>query len=148
MSTDEFWENNAYRAAGAGLGLAVVATRGAIVGALAKIFRKNERTFTRYMGKGEAETARKTREIPNVGPDGQPRPTHGTPDKPTNSASEAQQKYELPEAPTHRATVPQARVSDIGPAPDGRATTSGGGSQNATSKPIPVKPCEIVELCK
>jgi RHS repeat-associated protein len=148
ITEEQFRENYQARAAGAGLGVAVIATRGAILAGLAKIFKRNEKTFTRYMGKAEAEAAKRNREIPNVGRDGQPRSTHGTTDKPTNSASEAQQKYELPETPTHRATVPQDRVRDMGPAPDGRATTSGGGTQNATSQPIPVRRCEIVELCK
>jgi RHS repeat-associated protein len=109
---------------------------------------KNGKTFTRYMGREEAAKAKKEGAIPNVDRDGQPRATHGTTDKPTNSASEAHKKYELPVEPTHRATVPQERVRDLGPAPDGRPTTSGGGSQSATPHPIPVKPCEIVELCK
>ena len=65
-----------------------------------------------------------------------------------NSAAEAKAKYELAQAPTHRATVPADRVKDLGPTPDGRNITSGKGSQNATSKPIPVQPCEIIELCK
>jgi hypothetical protein len=130
------------------VGAAVVATRGAVAIGLARFVKREEKTFTRYMGKSEAEAARRNGEIPNVGRDGQPRPTHGTTDKPTNSASDAQRRYELPGEPTHRATVPQNRVSDMGPAPDGRPTTSGGGSQSATSRPIPVKPCEIVELCK
>jgi hypothetical protein len=77
---------------------------------------------------------------------GKPRPTHVTTDPPLNSAAEAQQKYELPNTPTHQATVPADRVPDLGPTPDGRATTSGGGSQSATSKPIPVKPSEIKPL--
>ena len=120
-----------------------------LIKAISAIFSKpsTEKTITRYMGKEEAAVARKTGEIPNVGKDGQPRPTHVTTDPPTNSAAEAQTKYELPEPPTDRATVPASRVNDLGPAPDGRATTSGGGSQNATNKPIPVKPCEISE-CK
>jgi hypothetical protein len=107
------------------------------------------KTITRYMSKKEAKVARKTGNIPNVGKDGQPRPTHVKTDPPTSSAAEATKKYELEEAPpTHRATVPANRADDLGPAPGGKPNTSGGGSQNATNKPIPVKPCEISELCK
>lgn len=105
-------------------------------------------TVTRYMGSAEAARAARTGEIPNVNPSGQPRPTHVTTDPPMTSASAAQKKYELPSQPTHAATVPGNRVRDLGPTPDGRQNTSGGGSQNATSQPIPVKPCEIRELCK
>jgi RHS repeat-associated protein len=105
-----------------------------------------QKTVTRYMGKEEADTAKNTGEIPNKGVDGKERPTHVTTDKPTDSASEAKQKYELPSDPTHRATVPSDRVKDLGPTPDQRPTTSGGGTQHATNKPIPVKPEEIVPL--
>lgn len=104
------------------------------------------RTITRYMGRDEADLARRAGEIPNRGADNVPRPTHVTTDPPLNSASEAAKRYELDLTPTHRATVPADRVNDLGPAPDGRATTSGGGSQNATNQPVPVKPCEIHEL--
>ena len=114
----------------------------------AQTVSKSEQTVTRYMSAAVANAAKEKGAIPNVGRDGQARPTHVTTDPPTNSAAAAQKKYELPEAPTHRATVARDRVNDLGPTPDGRATTSGGGSQSATSQPIPVKPCEISELCK
>jgi RHS repeat-associated protein len=103
-------------------------------------------TITRYMGPVEAELAKKSGSIPNFGADGKPRPTHVTTDKPLNSASEAKTQYELPSTPTHSATVPANRVSDLGPTPDGRSTTSGGGSQAATNQLIPVKPDEIKKL--
>jgi hypothetical protein len=103
------------------------------------------KTVTRYMGKGEASAARSTGEIPNVGVDGAPRPTHVTTDTPISSAAEAQKTYELPSVPTHSATVPSSRVSDLGPAPSG-PRTSGGGSQNVTNSPIPVNPNEIQPL--
>lgn len=96
----------------------------------------------------DAVAARRTGAIPNVGVDGQPRPTHVTTDAPVTSSAAAQTRYELPAPPTHAATVPRTRVQDLGSTPDGRATTSGGGSQNATNQPIPVMPCEIRELCK
>ena len=123
---------------------------GQVVKGIRRLFGAAEdaKTITRYMGKAEADTAARTGEIPNAGRDGQPRPTHVTTDAPTDSASEVKQRYELPEAPTHRATVPAGRVSDLGPTPDGRPTTSGGGSQNATNQSIRVNPCEISELCK
>jgi len=156
MTAEEHPERAAARAGGALVGFGVLAAArspsavGAIIKAISNLFSKpsQEKTITRYMGRGEAQVVKKTGEVPNVGRDGQPRPTHVTTYEPTNSASEAQSKYELPEAPTHRATVPADRVNDIGPTPDGRSTTSGGGSQNATSQPIPVKTCEIVELCR
>jgi RHS repeat-associated protein len=104
-------------------------------------------TVTRYMGNEEAEVARRTGNVPNVGRNANPRPTHITTDKPLNSSTEAQGKYELPETPTHRATVPKDRVpGGLSPTPDGRPTTSGGGSQSATNQPIPVKPSEIKPL--
>ncbi len=102
--------------------------------------------ITRYMGPGEAEVARATGEIPNTGPDGIRRPTHVTTDRPLNNATAAQQKYELPTKPTHRATVPGNRVPALKAAPDGRPKTSGGGSQAATSEPIPVRHDEIKPL--
>jgi RHS repeat-associated protein len=131
-------------------GGSILSKIGQVVSGIRRLFGAAEeaKTITRYMGKTEAETAARTGEIPNVGLDGQPRPTHVTTDAPTDSASEAKQKYELPEAPTHRATVPANRVSDLGPTPDGRSTTRGGGSQKATNQPIQVNPCEISELCK
>ena len=104
------------------------------------------RTITRYMGEGEAAVAKRTGEIPNVGRDGVARPTHVTADKPLDSGSQAMTKYELPEAPTHSATVPANRVDDLGKAPDGRWTTSGNGGQNATNQAIQVKPDEIKRL--
>jgi len=104
-------------------------------------------TVTRYMGDEEAVVARRTGNVPNVGRNANPRPTHVTTDKPLNSSTEAQGKYELPETPTHRATVPKDRVpGSLGPTPDGRPTTSGGGSQSATNQPIPVRPDEIKPL--
>ena len=104
-------------------------------------------TVTRYMGEGEALTAQSTGEIPNAGRDAKFRPTHITTDQPTNNATQAQAKYELGEKPTHRATVPRDRVpGGLGPTPDGRPTTSGGGSQNATNQPIPVRRNEITPL--
>ena len=105
----------------------------------------NSAKITRYMSEAEAKLATKSGEIPNVGVDGKPRPTHVTTDAPVDSALEAAKKYEIT-PPTHRATVPANRVPDLGPAPDGRPTTSGGGSQAATSQPIPVKPSEIRKL--
>jgi hypothetical protein len=96
---------------------------------------------------GEALMAKSTGEIPNVGRDAKFRPTHVTTDQPTNNATQAQAKYELGEKPTHRATVPRDRVpGGLGPTPDGRPTTSGGGSQNATNQPIPVSRTEIKPL--
>ncbi|GHC14189.1 hypothetical protein [Cerasicoccus arenae] len=106
---------------------------------------ENQETVTRYMSEGEAEETKRTGEVPNYGKDGKPRPTHVTEDAPTNSASEAQEKYEI-EKPTHRVTVPKDRATNVGPAPDGRPTTSGGGSQSATPDPIPVEPNEVQEL--
>jgi hypothetical protein len=95
------------------------------------------------MTDGEANTAQDTGNIPNVGRDGKPRPTHVTTDKPVNDATVAAKRYEI-EKPTHRATVPKDRVpGGLRPAPDGRPTTSGGGSQSATNQPIPVRPNEI-----
>jgi len=105
-----------------------------------------EGTVTRYMGSGEAATVLRTGEIPNTNAAGEFRPTHVTTDAPLNSAAQAQTTYELPSAPTHRATVPASRVNDLQGTPDGRATTSGGGSQAATHKPIPVKPKELKKL--
>lgn len=107
----------------------------------------NVQTVTRYMSDGEAETARRTGNIPNTDAQGNARPTHVTTDKPLNSSAAAQKKYELPTTPTQRATVPQNRVpGGVGRTPDGRPTTSGGGSQAATSRAIPVKPHEIKPL--
>lgn len=103
-------------------------------------------TITRYMGPEEAKVSARTGEIPNVGKDGITRPTHVTTDAPVNSAAKAQEKYELPATPTHRATVPANRVNDLGATPDGRSVTSGGGRQNATNQPIPIKPDEIKQL--
>jgi hypothetical protein len=95
------------------------------------------------MIEGEANAALDTGFIPNVGRDGNPRPTHVTADPPMNNSVVAAHRYEIT-TPTHRATVPQDRVpGGLGPAPDGRATTSEGGSQSATNQPIPVKPAEI-----
>ena len=103
-------------------------------------------TVTRYMTEGEARIARETGNIPNVGRDGKLRPTHVTTDKPTNNATTAQKRYEI-DKPTQRATVPTDRVpGGLGPTPDGRPTTSGGGSQAATNRPIPVRPSEIRSL--
>lgn len=115
-------------------------------GALARTGSDSAKTITRYMGPGEAAAAARSGAIPNVGKDGIPRPTHVTTDRPVSSASEAMAKYELPVAPTHSATVPGNRVTDLGKTPDGRALTSGGGSQRATQQPIPVKPDEIRKL--
>lgn len=70
---------------------------------------------------------------------------HVTTGAPLDSASAAKSAYELPADPTHRATVPADRA-ELGPTPDGRATTSGGGSQAGATKPIPVKPHEIKPL--
>lgn len=104
-------------------------------------------TVTRYMSDGEADAARRTGNIPNTDAQGNPRPTHVTTDKPLNSSTAAQKKYELPTTPTQRATVPKDRVpGGLGRTPDGRATTSGGGSQSATNQPIPVRPSEIKPL--
>jgi hypothetical protein len=103
------------------------------------------KTVTRYMSKEEAELAKKSGEIPNVGRDGKPRPTHVTTDSPLDSASKAQKTYALPEKPTHQATVPAERAGPLEPAPSGPKTT-GGGSQNTVPRPIPVKPAEIHEL--
>ena len=102
-------------------------------------------TVTRYMGPDEARIARESGEIPNVGRDGARRPTHVTTDPPVNSASAAEDLYEIGR-PTHRATVPADRVDGLGTAPDGRSRTSGGGSQAATNNTIPVEPGDIVEL--
>jgi len=70
---------------------------------------------------------------------------HLTPDKPTNDAQAAKSKYELPEQPTHSATVPEERVPNAR-VPEAGPTTSGGGSQLITDEPIPVYPGEIVPL--
>jgi hypothetical protein len=102
-------------------------------------------TVTRYMSKAEADTAAQTGQIPNTNAALEPRPTHVTTDAPLDSASQAQKVYELPETPTHRATVPAEQAGPLGPAKTG-PTTSGGGSQNATSNPIPVKPDQITPL--
>jgi RHS repeat-associated protein len=108
--------------------------------------QESSETVTRYMGAGEAEEARITGNIPNYGADKQPRPTHLTTDPPVDSATEAEKRYELDPKPTHRTTVPKSRVSSFEPTPDGRPTTSGGGSQTATSDLIPVQKEEIVPL--
>jgi RHS repeat-associated protein len=105
-----------------------------------------EGTVTRYMGAGEAATVESTGSIPNVDAAGAPKDIHVTTDAPLDSAAEAKQKYELPADPTHRATVPASQAGQLGPTPDGRATTSGGGSQAATSNAIPVKPGQVKKL--
>ena len=105
-------------------------------------------TVTRYMSSGEAKVARETGQIPNTDPAGNERPTHVTTDAPTDSASGAKETYELDTTPTHRATVPASRVTNLGPAPGGKTETSGGGAQSATTDPIPVQPNEIHPLNK
>jgi len=107
---------------------------------------KAEGTVTRYMGPAEAAKSESSGYIPNVDPEGNPRPTHVTTDPPMDSAAGAKQKYELPTTPTHRATVPASQAGELGPTPDGRPRTSGGGSQAATNNPIPVKPEQIKPL--
>ena len=102
-------------------------------------------TITRYMGEAEGTTAMRTGNIPNTSAAGNLRPTHVTTDPPVNSAGVAQARYELPARPTHRATVPAERTT-LQRTPDGRSTTSGGGSQAATNKPIPVRADEIHKL--
>ena len=131
--------------AAANLTVAVI-TGGLLEGAPLPGTAPAEGTVTRYMGPGEAQTALKTGEIPNTNAQGEFRPTHVTTDAPMDSASGAKQRYELPADPSHRATVPSGRVTDLQATPDGRATTSGGGSQAATQKPIPVKPEELKKL--
>jgi hypothetical protein len=119
---------------------AVVATKALGVGG-------NSAQVTRYMTEGEvAEVEKIGGNIPNYGPDGKFRPTHVTTEKPLDSASAAAKRYEIEPTPTHRATVPASRVKNLEMAPDGKPTTSGGGSQNATSELIPVKPREIKRL--
>jgi RHS repeat-associated protein len=115
------------------------------VGEAVATTEKAEATVTRYMSEAEANAARETGQIPNVNQQGIPRPTHVTTDTPLNSASEAQKVYELPVQPTHRATVPAEQAGPLGPAPSG-PKTSGGGSQSATSQPIPVKPEQLHKL--
>ncbi|MGH9713866.1 MAG: RHS repeat-associated core domain-containing protein [Candidatus Acidiferrales bacterium] len=105
-----------------------------------------EGTVTRYMGTSEASTVETTGSIPNVDAAGNPKAIHVTTDPPMDSAAAAKQTYELPKDPSHRATVPASRVEGLGPTPDGKATTSGGGTQAATKKPIPVKPPEVKKL--
>lgn len=105
-----------------------------------------EGTVTRYMGPGEASTVEATGSIPNVDAQGTPKAIHVTTDAPMDSAAGAKQAYELPKDPSHRATVPANRVKDLGPTPDGKTTTSGGGTQAATRQPIPVKKKEIKKL--
>ncbi len=127
-----------------------VVTEAVLTGGLAASGRVSTRlpegTVTRYMGPGEASTAKATGEIPNTDAASNPRPTHVTTDEPTGSATVAQTKYELGTKPTHRATVPASRAGKLGPTPDGKSTTSGGGSQAATNRAIPVKPREIKKL--
>jgi RHS repeat-associated protein len=137
----EIQANNRDQAFGQVLGQAATVAGG--VSALAKHGRGPQ--VTRYMTEGEVNEALRTGNIPNYGRDGLPRPTHVTTDPPVTSAAEAAAKYEIT-PPTHRATVPARRVQGLGPAPDGRPTTSGGGGQAATSAPIPVKPSEIKPL--
>jgi RHS repeat-associated protein len=125
----------------AGIGGAAAAVG---IGTGASRFISTTQTVTRYMGAGEAETARRTRNIPNTDQAGRQRPTHVTTDSAVNSPAVAQQKYELPVPPTHRATVPRDSVpGGLKPTPDGRVTTSGGGSQAAATQPIPVRPDQI-----
>ena len=101
--------------------------------------------LTRNMSEGEALTALRTGEIPNIGRDLKLRPTHFTRDEPANNADEAQQEYELQERPAYRATVPEERVPNPH-VPEAGPTTSGGGSQLVTDEPVPVAPEEIVPL--
>jgi len=108
----------------------------------------DDATVTRYMGPGEAEVVKKSGSVPNVNQDGDFRPTHVTTDAPLDSSSAAKKAYELQESPTHRVTVPADRVGNLSVAPDGRLTTSGGGSQAVTSKPIKVDPDELKKLRK
>jgi hypothetical protein len=98
------------------------------------------------MGDGEAATASSTGFIPNVDVDGNLKAIHVTTDTPMDSAAAAKQAYELTSDPTHRATVPASQAGPLGPTPDGRTTTSGGGSQAATNKPVPVSPDQIKKL--
>jgi len=84
--------------------------------------------------------------IPNVGRSGQVRPMYVTTDAPTDSATASELRYELAQKPTHGVTVPADRVGPLGPTPDGRPTTSGGGSEAATNEKIPASPHEVQEL--
>jgi RHS repeat-associated protein len=138
--------DNAIQAAAGIVAPVLTALPGMEVGAGTGAVLSEGGTVTRYMGSGEAATALRTGERPNTNAAGEFRPTHVTTDAPLNSAGQAQTTYELPSAPTHRATVPAGRVTDLQGTPDGRPTTSGGGSQAATHKPIPVKPAEIKKL--
>ena len=90
-------------------------------------------TGTRYMGKGEAAAVENTGTIPNTNARGEPRVIHYTEDAPMGSASAAQQRYNLPETPTHSCQFPLCNVQDQVP-PQG--TVAPGAHQGATSQPI------------
>ena len=127
-----------------------VAVTGGAVKAVSTLSKAGEvaetaATVTRYMGEGEAAVARETGFIPATDAAGNAEVIHVTTDAPVDSAAAAKSTYELPADPTHRATVPADRA-ELGPTPDGRATTSGGGSQAGVTKPIQVKPDEIKKL--
>ncbi len=64
---------------------------------------------TRYIGPEEAVVVAATGRVPNVDRHGLPKTVFYTHDHPTNSATEAQQRYALPNKPTHRVTVDTRR---------------------------------------
>jgi RHS repeat-associated protein len=88
---------------------------------------------TRYMGPGEAGVVERTNEIPNTTAQGRPKIIHYTTDEPVTSASEAQRRYKLPEAPTHMCRFPLCNVTNDVP-PEGPVAP--GATQRATSDPI------------
>jgi len=90
---------------------------------------------TRYVGEGEANVISETGRVPNTDAAGKSKTVFYTHDKPLNSASEAQEAYNLSSKPTHRVTVDTRSAK-----PGAAGNVEGGtGTEMMTDRSLPAK---------
>lgn len=88
---------------------------------------------TRYVGSGEAQVINDTGMVPNTNAAGAPKTIYYTPEAPLNSASAAQQAYQLPVTPDFAVELNPSGITNT----YGGTVEGGSGIELTTNQPIP-----------
>ena len=102
----------------------------------------------RYVSDKEAELIKDKKEIPNIKPDGSPKPIYYSKDK-FDTGTQAKDKLQLETTPTHRVEINPKNIqnpSKFSKVEGKPELGTGGGSEATTPNPIKVAPDKVIPI--